>query len=134
MTAIVIGDDTFEARADVLYVGDLEDESGKLPNAPGDVAYLGQQLFVIPEELLVVMLDHSCAGAGRHNDVLRVAEDIQKMPGNLARFIRISAIECRLAAARLGLRKIDLETETLEYLSYRDADLREDLIDDARNE
>ena len=134
MTAIVIGDDAFEARTDVLYVGDLENESRKLPNAPGDVAYLGQQLFVMPEEVLVVMLNHSCAGAGGHNDVLGVAEDVQKMPGNLARFLGISAVERRLAAARLGPRKIDLETETVEHLSHRDADLREELVDDAGDE
>ena len=134
MTAIVIGDDAFEARTDVLYVGDLENESRKLPNAPGDVAYLGQQLFVMPEEVLVVMLNHSCAGAGRHNNVLRVAEDFQKMPRNLACLLGVSAIERRLAAARLGLWKIDLETETLEHLSHRDGDLREELVDHAGDE
>jgi hypothetical protein len=134
MTAIVIGDDAFEARTDVLYVGDLENESRKLPNAPGDVAYPGLHLFVMPEQVLVVMLNHSRAGAGGHNDVLRAAETIQKMPGNLARFIWKSAIERGLSAARLGSRKIDLETETFEHLSHRDADLREELVDDASDE
>ena len=134
MAAIVISDDTFEARAHIVYVGNLENELGKLPNAPGDVADLSQHLFVTLEQLLVVMLDHRCAGAGRHYDVLGVAEDFQKMPGNLARLLRISAIERGLAAARLGLRKIDVETETFKHLSHRNADLREELVHDAGDE
>src|SRR5579864_5113421 len=125
MTAIVVGNDALEARAHVVYVGDLEDEPGKFPNAPRDVAYLGQQFFVTLKEFLVVMLEHSRAGARRHNDVLRVAEDVQKMPGNLTRLPGISAVERRLSAAGLSFLKIDLETEALEHLSHRDADLRE---------
>ena len=53
------------------------------------------------------------------------------MPGDGARFIRVAGVEGGLAATGLSFGKIDLVTQPLENFCDGDADLREDLIDDA---
>jgi hypothetical protein len=63
--------------------------------------------------------------------VLAIAEHVQEVPGDGARFIRVARVEGRLAAAGLSFGKIDLVAEALENFCDGDADLREDLIDDA---
>ncbi len=63
--------------------------------------------------------------------VFRIAEDIQEMPGDLARFLRIAGVEGGLAAAGLSFGEIDLVAQALQHLRDGDADLGENLIDDA---
>ena len=56
------------------------------------------------------------------------------MAGDLTRFFCVAAIERGLAAAGLSFRKMDLVAQALQDLHDGDADLGENLIDDAGDE
>ena len=118
----MISDDAVKPGADIVDFRNLEDESRKLPDAI---------CSVIQTELGVMILDHRGAGTGRHDNIFGSVENLQKVLSNSARFVRIPAIERRLAAARLRLREIDLEAEPFQHLSHSDAHLGEDLINHA---
>ena len=63
--------------------------------------------------------------------VFGIAKDIQKMQGDLARFIGIAGVESGLAAAGLRFGEINLVAQALQHLRHGDANLGENLIDDA---
>ena len=91
----------------------------------------GEELGIVLEDVGEMMRDHGCARARGHDDVLRIAENVEEVPGDGARFIRVAGVESGLAAAGLGFGEIDLIAEALKHLCDGDADLWEDLIDDA---
>jgi hypothetical protein len=131
VAAVVIGDDTVESRSHILDAGHFEQESRKLPDSRLQTMDLGEQRGIVLEDVREMMRDHGCARAGGHDDVFRIAEDVQEMPGDGARFVRIAGVEGGLAAAGLGFWKIHLVAQALQHLSDGDADLRENLIHDA---
>ncbi len=131
VAAVVIGDDAVEPGADILDTGHLEQEARKFPDSRLQPMDLGEQLGIVLEDVRVVVRDHGRARAGGHDDVLAIAEHVEEMPGDSARFIRVAGVEGGLAAAGLGRGEIDLITEVLQHLRDGDADLREGLIDDA---
>src|SRR3984885_11404047 len=94
----------------------------------------GKELGIVLEDLREMMGNHRSAGAGRHQDVFGAAKDIQKVPGNLARFFPIAGVEGGLAAAGLRFWEINVVTQSLQNLRDGDADLGKNLIDDAGNE
>ena len=61
-------------------------------------------------------------------------KDVEEVPGDVARFLGIAAIERRLAAEGLRFGKIDPIAEALQHLRDGDAHLGENLIDDAGDE
>ncbi len=134
VAAIVIGDDAVESRADIFDAGDFEQETRKLPDARLERVGFGEELGIVLEDVGKMMRDHRRARTGGHHDVFRIAKDIQEMPGDFPRFVRIAGIECGLAAAGLRFGEIDRIAQPLQHLSDGDADLRENLIDDAGDE
>ncbi len=78
-----------------------------------------------------MMGDHGSAGAGGDDDVFGIAEDAEEVAGDAGGFGAIAAIEGGLAAAGLGFGEIDGVAEALEDGGDGEADLGEDLIDDA---
>ena len=94
----------------------------------------GKQLGIVLEDLREMMGNHRSAGAGRHEDVLGAAKDIQKVPGDLARFVCVAGVEGGLAAAGLRFWEINLVAQPFQNLCDGDADLGKNLIDDAGNE
>ncbi len=101
MATVVIGDDAIEARADILDAGHFQQETRKLPNARLQRMRLGEEFGIVLEQIREMMRDHGRAGSRRHNDVFGIAKDVEKMPGDLARFLGITGVERRLAAAGL---------------------------------
>ena len=92
---------------------------------------LGQRVGLVREKLGEVVRDHRRAGARGHHDVLGIAEDVQKVAGDLRGFVAVAAIEGGLAAAGLCFGKVDGVAEPFEHLGHGQADLGKDLIDDA---
>jgi hypothetical protein len=131
VAAVVVGDDAVESRADIFYARDFEEESRKLPNSRLQAMDLGEELGIVFEDVREMMRDHGCARARGHDDVFRIVEDVEEMPGDGARFIRIAGVEGGLAAAGLGRGEIDLVAQAFQHLSDGDANLRENLIHDA---
>src|SRR5438094_261351 len=56
------------------------------------------------------------------------------MPRDLAGLLAESAVECRLAAARLAFRKIDVEPQAFQHIDYGHSYFRKQLVDDAGDE
>jgi hypothetical protein len=127
----VIGDDALESRANIFHSGNFEEESRKFPNSRLKTVGFGEARGIVLEDVRKMMRDHRCARARRHDDVFGIAEHVQEMPGDGARFIRVTGVEGRLAAAGLGFGKINLVAQAIENFRDGDADLRKDLIDDA---
>ena len=134
VAAIVIGDDAVESRADIFDAGDFEKESRKFPDSRLKAMGLGEERGMVLEDVREVVRNHACAGAGGDDDVFGIAENVEEMAGDGARLVWVAGVESRLAAASLGLGKIDLVAQALEHFCDSDADLREDLIDDAGDE
>src|SRR5882762_9446758 len=85
------------------------------------------------EQLRVVLLQHSGAGAGRRHHVVETLEGRDHLFGDRARGGAVAGIERRLAAA--GLRwDIDGAARLLQELDGRKADRRADQVDQASNE
>ena len=127
----MIGDYAVESRADVFDLRDVQQKPRKFPDARLERMDFSKELGIVFENIREVMRDHRAARAGGHDDVLGIAKDFEKMPRDGARFVRIAGIKSRLAAAGLGLRKMNLVTKAIEHLGDGDADLRKNLIDDA---
>ncbi len=130
----MIGDHAIEARADIVNARYIDQELRKLPNARGGAAGQLQHPFIAGKDVRIVVRNHGRARSGRDNDVFGIAECIEKVPGDCARFFGKAAIERGLAAAGLRVRKINLEAQPLQHLSHGDSDLWEHLIDDAGDE
>lgn len=81
-----------------------------------------------------MMRDHRCAGARRHDDVLRVAKDVEKMLRDFGGFFGVSAVECGLSAARLFGWKINVAAGSPQHFGHCKSDIWEDLIYDAGDE
>ncbi len=131
MATVVIGDDAVEPRADIFDAGDFQEKSRKLPHSRLQTMDLGEGLGIMLKNVRKVMRDHRRAGARRYDDVFRIAENVEEMPGDGASLVRITRVEGGLAAASLSFGKIDLIAQTFEHFCDGDADLRKDLIDDA---
>jgi len=134
VAAIVIRHHAIEARPDIVHLGNFEQESRKLPDARLQWPHLGKHFGIVLEQIGEMMPDHRRAGARRHDDVLGVAKNFEKMPGDLARLIGVAGVERGLAATGLGYAKLDFVAQALQHCGDRDANLREDLIDDAGDE
>src|SRR5260370_42350467 len=104
MTAIVIGHNALEACPDIFGVSHFEKEIRKFPHPLPETMRLFQRARIVLEEIGKMMRDHGRARTGWHDDVFGCSEHIQKMPGDLPGLLAISAVECRLATARLRLR------------------------------
>jgi hypothetical protein len=79
------------------------------------------------------MLDHRRTGSGRRDDRVCIGrlKDVDKSFGESSCFTPVSAIERRLAAARLPLVKLDLATRTPKHVHGALAHLWKKLVDDA---
>ncbi len=86
------------------------------------------------EDLFVVVADHRDATAGRGDDVIVVAEDLEESFGQRAGVGVQADVGHRLAAAGLLFGKLDLAAEALQHLDRGQADLRIELVDVAGDE
>ena len=77
------------------------------------------------------MGDHRRAGSGGDHDVVGVLEYVEKMARNLPGFLAIAAVERRLAAAGLALRKVHAEAQMLQDVDHSHPDSGEQLVDNA---
>ena len=121
VTARVLGG--FETRANVFNLSDVGQELRELIYTRRDLIYL-----------FVMVRDHSGTGSGRHDDVLGIAEDIDKVARHLSGLFAISGVKRRLPATGLGFREVNLITDALQDAGHRETDIREDLIDNAGDE
>jgi 3-deoxy-D-manno-oct-2-ulosonic acid (Kdo) hydroxylase len=131
VTTVVIRDDAMEPRAHIVDARNFQQESRKLPDSRLQRMNFGKDLGIVLEDVREVMRNHRRAGARRHDDVFGIAEDIQEVPRDGARFVRIAGIKRRLAATSLGRGKVNLVSQALQHLRDGDADLGKNLIDDA---
>jgi hypothetical protein len=86
------------------------------------------------KHLFIVMADHGHAAARWRDDVIVVGERAQEVLGNGAGFVVQAGVGHGLAAARLTLGEVDVESEAFEHIDGRHADLWVELVDVARNE
>jgi hypothetical protein len=101
----------------------------------GKLVRFGDKLigFVFPfrlilEQVRIVVMDHAGAGTGRRHDVVAMLERANEIPRHFAGFILVAAVEGRLAAAGLHLRKIDLAPVSVKQPDDAFTDLRIQLV------
>jgi len=88
---------------------------------------------VVAEQLVVLLADHGGARSAGADDVVIRFEDFDEPLGQFLGFGVESVIEERLAAAGLGLGERDLAAEVFEDLGDGYADVRVELVGQARD-
>src|SRR5436190_5937513 len=78
--------------------------------------------------------DHSGAGAGGHDDVVKALESGNDIAGNCRRILTVAGIIGGLAAAGLGKRRINAAARLLEELHRGKADAWPNEVDQAGDE
>jgi hypothetical protein len=79
--------------------------------------------------MIVMVAHHGDAAAGRTNNVVVLAEDIEKTFGQGARSRVATGVSHGLPAASLLLRELDVEAEAAQNAQRRDSDLGIKLVD-----
>ncbi len=88
----------------------------------------------VGKHLDVVHLDHGRAGARRNHDVVIPLKLTDQLAGQIRGVIACAGIECRLTAAGLIERHLDIATGIFEQLERGKTDLRTRQIDKAGGE
>lgn len=133
MAGVVIGDTVREKCADVIDLGDFDEEFGKLEGAFGESGCLYAK-WTRGQKLGIKHPDHCGAGAGRADDGLGVTKNANEALGDRTGLIPVPGIESRLAAAGLGFGEFEFVADASEDARHVEADLRGQLIDKAGNE
>ena len=102
VATVVIGDDAFEARADVLHLATSRRNCENSQTRGATCCAAARRSGSSGKSCVEMVRDHRRAGTGRNHDIFGIAEDFEKMPRQLARFVAIAGIEGRLAAAGLA--------------------------------
>src|SRR5580700_8142518 len=105
MARVVISHAMRKRRADIGNFGHSNEKFGKFKYLATDFDRSVPQ-WRIREKLRVKVSNHGGAGAGRTDDDFRRPKNVHKTLGERLRITPISAIEGRLAATSLLLRKV----------------------------
>src|SRR6266542_2349165 len=88
---------------------------------------------IVVQQMRVLKFDHRSARTGGRNDGLPTGERGDGGPGQLTRAIVVPAVEVRLPATGLRLRKSDLDTEAAQQAHRGYPDVGEEHVAQAGN-
>jgi hypothetical protein len=131
MTRRMIRDRRLQPRAGKLLEM-VRDEGAELDRTVAD-RFSARPPDGVPFELGGLLVnDHVAARSGRdHDRAVSTFEHFDRVTRGRARGFLETGVERRLAAAGLIERDVDGETEVLQYLDHGEADVREELVDEA---
>lgn len=134
MTTVMKSDLAVESRPNIVNTENVREKLRKLVRAFLDLMSLLEQCRLVAKQIVKMMGDHGRTRPAGYHDILRIAEDIQEMPGYLPCLIPISAVESGLSAAGLSLAKVDFATGAFKYVRHRQSRPRKQLVNDAGDE
>ena len=127
----MVGDGAVVPPHRVGATKDVHDKLRKLKKPVSQLAGPFQLDRVVPEQRRVVMSHHGAARSRRHDDRSFAVEDVEEPGSNRPCVGPVPAVVCRLTAAGLLFRNVDLHPEAFQDIDHALGNLRIELIDEA---